>query len=124
MNNNDTACSDPFNPGMSSLNLYDSDCKSGVENRVGLFPARFCLKVSGFKSNIFKFFIIYKFYFYLLHKEGTNQQVVIRTCTVSKLLDSDSSYSSFTLKLDNLSEPLEVVSGLIASCKDDGIIFI
>ena len=53
-------------------------------------------------------------------KEGTSQQVVIRTCTVAKLLDSDSSYSSFSLKLDNLSEPLEVTSGLIASCKDDG----
>ncbi len=50
MNINDTACSDPFNPGLSSLNLYDSECKSGVENRVGLFPARFCLKVSGYRS--------------------------------------------------------------------------
>ena len=50
MNINDTACSDPFNPGLSNLNLYDSECKSGVENRVGLFPARFCLKVSGYKS--------------------------------------------------------------------------
>lgn len=38
---------------MSPLNLYDSECKSGVENRIGLFPARFCLKVSGYKSNIY-----------------------------------------------------------------------
>ena len=44
---------------------------------------------------------------------------MIRTCTVSKLLDSDSSHSSFTLKMEDNTE-FKIVSGLIASCKDDG----
>ena len=44
---------------------------------------------------------------------------MIRTCTVNKLLDSDSFISSFTLKLDGNND-VHVVSGLIASCKDDG----
>lgn len=43
---------------------------------------------------------------------------MIRTCTVSKLLDSDSSHSSFTLRLGN--QDIKIVSGLIASCKEDG----
>lgn len=54
-----------------------------------------------------------------MYQAGTNEQIVIRTCTVTKLLDSDSSHSSFTLKLDDNNE-IQVVSGLIASCKDDG----
>lgn len=49
----------------------------------------------------------------------TNQQIVVRTCAVSKLLDSDSSYSSFTIQLENNTQ-IQVTSGLIASCKDDG----
>lgn len=44
---------------------------------------------------------------------------MIRTCTVNKLLDSDSFIMSFTLKLDG-SNDIHVVSGHIASCKDDG----
>ncbi|CAF0796355.1 unnamed protein product [Brachionus calyciflorus] len=97
---NDTSCLDPFNPGLVSSNLYEEECKTGIQDRVGLFPARYCLKVSGYKA-------------------GTNEQIVIRTCTVNKLLDSDSSHSSFTLKLEDNQE-VKVVSGLIASCKDDG----
>ena len=98
--NNDSTCIDPFNPGHSPTSFYEQDCKSGIPGRTGLFPARFCLKVSGTIAK-------------------TNEQIVIRTCTVSKLLDSDSSHSSFTLKLDDNTE-VQVMSGLIASCKDDG----
>ena len=68
---------------------------------MGSFPAKYCLKISGYKA-------------------GTREQVVIRTCTVNKLLDSDSFISSFTLKLDNENTSVSVVSGMIASCKDDG----
>ncbi len=50
---------------------------------------------------------------------STGEQVVIRTCTMTKLLETDSSYSSFTLKIDEQTE-LNIVSGLIASCRDDG----
>ena len=52
-------------------------------------------------------------------KAGTNEQVVIRTCTVSKLIDSDGSISSFTIKSEDGTD-INVVSGLIASCKEDG----
>ncbi|RNA36287.1 hypothetical protein BpHYR1_016584, partial [Brachionus plicatilis] len=92
---NDSTCLDPFNPGLTSKNLYEEECKSGIQDRVGLFPARYCLKVSGYKA-------------------GTKEQIVIRTCTVSKLLDSDSSHSSFTLKMEDNTE-VRIVSGLIAS---------
>lgn len=93
------------------------------------FTFVFLLKNVRIESNLnchsyflFKFEFIWKInsVSIIKKKEGTSQQVVIRTCTVSKLLDSDSSYSSFSLKLDSFSEPLEIVSGLIASCKDDG----
>jgi len=52
----------------------------------------------------------------------TGEQLVIRTCTVNKLLDSDSFIMSFTLKLDGDND-IHVVSGHIASCKDDGCNF-
>jgi hypothetical protein len=47
MSGNHSACMDPFEPGKSNISFYDSDCYSGQPERVGLFPARFCLKVSG-----------------------------------------------------------------------------
>lgn len=51
--NNDTNCIDPFNPGNAPPGtiLYEPDCKSGMHDRVGLFPARYCLKVSGYRGN-------------------------------------------------------------------------
>lgn len=48
---NDTTCNDPFNPGNSLKSLYEDDCKAGQDNRVGSFPARYCLKVSGIIGN-------------------------------------------------------------------------
>ncbi len=48
---NDSSCQDPFNPGETLKNLYENDCKSGMEGRTGYFPARYCLKVSGYKGN-------------------------------------------------------------------------
>ena len=47
---NDSSCRDPFNPGETLKNLYENDCKSGMEGRTGYFPARYCLKVSGYKG--------------------------------------------------------------------------
>ena len=88
-----------LNKGETSNDYYDSDCRAGIDGRIGLFPAKYCLKVSGTNAN-------------------TNEQVVIRTCTWSKLLDVDSSYSSFTLKVQD--SDLNIVNGLISSCRDDG----
>ena len=56
---------------------------------------------------------------YFFSLAGSSEQIVIRTCTVTKLLDTDTSHSSFTLKLENGND-IQVVSGLIASCKEDG----
>ena len=127
--NNDSSCIDPFNPGLSPHNFYEPDCKSGIPGRYGLFPARFCLKVSGYIGKLSSKMTFIFFYdainqFYLInisntYLAGTRDQIVIRTCTVSKLLDSDSSHSSFTLQLDENTN-VQVLSGLIASCKDDG----
>ncbi len=51
---NDTACADPFNPGLSTTeSLYENDCKSGIEGRTGYFPARYCLKVSGYHGKYY-----------------------------------------------------------------------
>ena len=57
--NGDIACTDPFNPGESNAtnNYYDDDCRAGIEGRVGLFPAKYCLKVSG-TLGIIHFFLI------------------------------------------------------------------
>ncbi len=55
---NDTTCADPFNPGLSTVeSLYETDCKSGIEGRTGYFPARYCLKVSGFHGK-FSCFVV------------------------------------------------------------------
>lgn len=72
-----------------------------------------------FWNNIYFLFQITNHLQQQKNKAGTGEQIVIRTCTVSKLLDSDSSHSSFTLRSPNGSD-LKIVSGLIASCKDDG----
>jgi hypothetical protein len=45
--NNDTGCIDPFNPGLTDRDYYQDSCFAGVQNRVGLFPALYCLKVGG-----------------------------------------------------------------------------
>ena len=54
--NNDTLkdpCKDPFNPGNAPVSIYEADCKSGQYDRVGLFPARYCLKISGTRGILF-----------------------------------------------------------------------
>jgi hypothetical protein len=63
--NNDTACIDPFNPGASNItnNYYDPDCRAGIENRIGLFPARYCLKVSGLSGKFSVLFFFIKTYY-------------------------------------------------------------
>lgn len=57
MSGNSSACKDPFEPGKSNISLYDPDCYSGQPDRIGIFPARFCLKVSGTrgKYSLFNF---------------------------------------------------------------------
>jgi hypothetical protein len=55
---------------------------------------------------------------FILLLANSDKQIVIRTCTLTRLLDSDGSHSSFTLKLNE--KPLKIVSGTIESCKDDG----
>ena len=44
-NGSDPNCHDPFNP--VQRNVYHKDCKTGVPRRNGLFPAHFCIKMSG-----------------------------------------------------------------------------
>ncbi len=44
-NNSDPSCHDPFNP--VETGIYHKDCKTTVPGRNGLFPAHFCVKMSG-----------------------------------------------------------------------------
>ncbi|KAK2168331.1 hypothetical protein LSH36_18g11044 [Paralvinella palmiformis] len=43
-NNSDPGCQDPFNPDMS---VYTNKCEQGRNGRIGLFPAHYCIKMSG-----------------------------------------------------------------------------
>ena len=48
-NNSDPGCSDPFNPAFST---YVHSCKQGKKDRVGLFPATFCIKMDGISCKL------------------------------------------------------------------------
>lgn len=49
---------------------------------------------------------------------GTNQNLVIRTCTVHKLLEADGATSSFTLQIDD-TQQVAVANAYIGSCNTD-----
>ena len=59
--NNDESCKDPFNPGATNSSLYEKECETGIDQRIGLFPARYCLKVSGYIGKIISKIIFFEF---------------------------------------------------------------
>jgi len=121
---------DPFSPGINSPKgngYYEHDCKSAIDERIGLFPARFCLKISGIKGKFNALFLFLNkdlnvMFFFLLFPEGTREQVVIRTCTVTKLYEQEEGGGAlygFSIEQADGSR-LRIVSGFISSCRYDG----
>lgn len=81
-------CHDPFNPAMVK---YSENCKVPKLNHIGVFPARFCVKVTG----------------KLL---STGHELIIRACSLESM---DNQCGLF--KFEN-----EVYKGCILTCDYDG----
>ncbi|XP_013397241.1 uncharacterized protein LOC106164033 [Lingula anatina] len=62
-NGSDIGCHDPFNPALSRV---EKACRQGMENRYGLFPASYCIKIKG---------------------EGavSKKQIYVRTCAIDTM---------------------------------------
>ncbi|CAG2167641.1 unnamed protein product [Oppiella nova] len=76
-NNSDSYCADPFHPAMSK---YIENCKVPKQNHIGVFPARFCVKVIG--------------------KTVTNgEELVIRACSLENM---DNQCGNFKFEKDTL----------------------
>jgi len=87
-NRTDENCHDPFNPAMSK---YIESCKVPKQNHIGVFPARFCVKVIGKTAS-----------------EGV--ELVIRACSLENM---DNQCGSFRFEKDHL-------QGCILTCDYDG----
>uniref|UniRef100_A0A2C9LHG4 Protein sleepless n=1 Tax=Biomphalaria glabrata TaxID=6526 RepID=A0A2C9LHG4_BIOGL len=62
MNGSDAHCGDPFHPAFN-MDRYHTKCEQGQNNRIGLFPARYCTKIKG--TNL-----------------KTNEEMIIRSCSL------------------------------------------
>jgi len=87
-NNSDSYCADPFHPAMSK---YIENCKVPKQNHIGVFPARFCVKVIG-------------------KTVTTGEELVIRACSLENM---DNQCGNFKFEKDTL-------KGCILTCDYDG----
>lgn len=87
LNFSDPFCHDPFHPAYNNLT---TNCGEGRDGRVGLFPARFCTKITGINS-----------------EDGT--ETIVRSCAIESL---DTICGPF-----NLGNVL--YNGCISSCETD-----
>jgi len=62
-NGSDPGCRDPFHPAYST---YEKECKQGKRDRVGLFVAHYCIKMSGISVK-------------------TGLELVVRTCALESM---------------------------------------
>jgi hypothetical protein len=106
---NDT-CKDPFNPIDNRLEI---ECQATIKGKNGLFPARFCAKISGvivdMDRNVNRS---------LLHKH-----LYLRTCITENIMDSTrSSDSTGNFRLKNFAGILGGIrmQGTITLCTLDG----
>lgn len=85
-NETDINCHDPFNPAMSK---YVENCKVPKQNHIGVFPARFCVKVVGKTGNINQIFFLNVIYlviiFIFLKLVETEESLVIRACSLESM---------------------------------------
>ncbi|XP_059150800.1 uncharacterized protein LOC131937416 [Physella acuta] len=62
-NGSDVHCGDPFHPAYN-MDRYHVKCEQGLDNRVGLFPAKYCVKIKGTNLN-------------------TNEELIVRSCSLT-----------------------------------------
>ncbi|XP_041347505.1 uncharacterized protein LOC121367416 [Gigantopelta aegis] len=88
LNGSNPSCEDPFSPAAGT---YDPDCQQGVENRVGVFPAKYCTKIKGKYKN-------------------SNLTMLVRSCGMSAMLNTCGPFE-FKGKIYN---------GCLMSCRGTG----
>jgi len=106
---NDT-CSDPFNP---IYNRYEQECQATIKDKNGLFPARFCVKISGIIVDIDQ----------NLNRSLIHKNLFLRTCITENIMESTRSLDSTgNFRLKNFANiPGEIkMQGTITLCTLDG----
>mgnify|MGYP001037484215 CR=1 FL=1 len=102
-------CGDPFNPIDNHL---DSDCLASSYGRNGLFPARFCVKISGIIVDVDR----------NVNRSLINKNLFLRTCITDNIMDSSrSTDSTGNFRLKNFNDITGVrMQGTITLCSHDG----
>ncbi len=102
-------CSDPFNPIDNHL---ESECLATSYGKNGLFPARFCVKISGIIVDIDR----------NVNRSLLHKKLYLRTCIIDNIMDSTRSLDStgnFRLKNFNYIKGIRM-QGTITLCLHDG----
>lgn len=106
---NDT-CRDPFNP---IDNRYEIECQATVKGKNGLFPARFCAKISGVIVDIDSH----------LNRSLLHRHLFLRTCITENIMEStrspDSTGNFYLKNFANIPGGVRM-QGTIALCTLDG----
>jgi len=90
-NNSNPSCTDPFYPDYNVRdNMYEPYCKQGIKNRVGKFPASFCVKMDGVSMT-------------------TGAQITVRTCTLDNM--------DYQCGIFNFED--EIFRGCLVTCEND-----
>lgn len=106
---NDT-CSDPFHP---IYNRFEPECQATIKGKNGLFPARFCAKISGIIVDIDK----------NLNRSLIHKNLFLRTCVTENIMESTRSLDStgnFRLKNFASIHGEIKLQGTITLCTLDG----
>ncbi len=106
---NDT-CSDPFNP---IYNRFEPECQATIKGKNGLFPARFCAKISGIIVDIDQ----------NLNRSLIHKNLYLRTCITENIMESTRSLDStghFRLKNFATIDGEIKMQGTITLCTTDG----
>ncbi len=106
---NDT-CGDPFNP---IYNRFEPECQATVKGRNGLFPARFCVKISGIIVDIDR----------SLNRSLIHKNLYLRTCITENIMESTRSLDSTgNFRLKNFATIYGEIKmqGTITLCTLDG----
>ncbi|CAF3422569.1 unnamed protein product [Rotaria sp. Silwood1] len=106
---NDT-CSDPFNP---IDNRFQPECQATIKGKNGLFPARFCVKISGIIVDIDR----------NVNRSLIHKNLYLRTCITENIMSSTrASDSTGNFRLKNFADISGGIKmqGSIALCTTDG----
>ena len=105
----DDTCSDPFNPIDNHL---ESECLATSKGKNGLFPARFCVKISGVVVDVDR----------NVNRSLLRKSLFLRTCITDNIMDSTrSSDSTGNFRLKNFNHITGVrMQGTITLCSHDG----